>query len=97
MTCGFCAFTDEKCYCSDPPQVKCTITGMFRPYGAECDAVASVPTERISARLGVPCLICGEGVDTDDYYRPMICDKCKEAVMKIRADLERDPCTPILD
>ena len=37
MTCGSCPYTDDCCYTSLPPKVKCTITGEFHYYGDECD------------------------------------------------------------
>lgn len=97
MKCGFCSYTDGLCYTSDPPQVKCTIDGEFHKYGADCTAFPSVPIIMIEPTIESECLICGEGVPTGDAYRPAICEKCKAAVMKVREDLERDPCTPILD
>lgn len=35
--CGACKYTDGICYTSNPPKVKCTITGDFHYYDDECD------------------------------------------------------------
>lgn len=35
--CGNCNKTDGLCYTSDPPKVKCTITGEFHRYNDECN------------------------------------------------------------
>lgn len=35
--CGSCDKTDGMCYTSNPPQVKCTITGRFHFYDDICD------------------------------------------------------------
>ena len=37
MQCGVCSFTDGMCYTSNPPKVKCTLTGTYHYYGDECD------------------------------------------------------------
>lgn len=42
--CGNCDKTDGLCYTSDPPQVKCTITGEFHYYDDECN-VEFVPVK----------------------------------------------------
>lgn len=57
--------------------------------------------------FGVGCLICGETVPLTDnevemlrhnmHIHSKVCDKCKQAVLHIRKQLERDPCEPILD
>lgn len=35
--CGGCKYTDGLCYTSNPPKVKCTITGDFHYYDDECN------------------------------------------------------------
>ena len=97
MKCGNCDKTDGLCYTSDPPKVKCTITGEYHGYDDECDAF---PMAKIIKPLwGVACLICGETVRTSEHpiHDPEVCDKCKAAVLKMREHLERDPSEPILD
>lgn len=45
--------------------------------------------------LAKGCLICGESVVVKDLFRinePVICDKCKAAVMKIREEAECYDC-----
>ena len=88
MKCGNCSFTDGLCYTSNPPKVKCTITGEFHGYGDTCN----VPTATLPPRptIAVPCLICGESKEMYEYLGPIVCEKCKEAVMKVRADLEKE-------
>ena len=39
MTCGSCNLNDKLCYCSMPPQVKCTITHEFHYYDDECNCI----------------------------------------------------------
>ena len=39
MNCGSCPHTDSLVYMSNPPQVKCSITGKFHYYDDECDCV----------------------------------------------------------
>ena len=44
----------------------------------------------VKTKFGIPCLICGEMVELTEYelmyYKDVVkvCDKCKEAVMKMR-------------
>lgn len=98
MKCGNCDKTDGRCYLSDPPKVKCTITDQFHFYDDECNALGTVKTS--PTKYAVLCILCGEVVRYTDYpiYTYMeVCDKCKAAVMHIREKLERDPLQPILD
>lgn len=37
MKCGNCPKTDGTVYTSNPPKVRCTVTGNFHFYGDECD------------------------------------------------------------
>lgn len=62
--CGNCDKTDGLCYTSDPPQVKCTITGEFHYYDDECN-VEFVPVKyghwiEDDDGDGRHCSICGE-------------------------------------
>lgn len=43
--CGTCDKTDGLCYTSNPPQVKCTVTGEFHHYDDECNILESTPQE----------------------------------------------------
>lgn len=46
------------------------------------------PTFNI-VKTAIPCLICGEDIICEGIaYTPMICDKCKAAVMKVRKESE---------
>lgn len=48
-------------------------------------------TEKLVADVAVSCLICGESISVPAMRATyMVCDKCKEAVMKVRAELEGD-------
>lgn len=46
MTCGLCSFTDTLCYCSMPPQVKCTITNEFHCYDDECNCEEAMTSRK---------------------------------------------------
>jgi hypothetical protein len=46
MTCGVCPFTDNLCYCSMPPQVKCTITNEFHYYSDECNCLEAMASRK---------------------------------------------------
>ena len=48
-----------------------------------------IPVESHS-RFGKGCLICGEPVEINilQINESFVCDKCKAAVMKVRAELE---------
>lgn len=37
MRCGICNKTDGLCYTSNPPKVRCTISGEFRNYDDACN------------------------------------------------------------
>lgn len=53
---------------------------------------ATVTISDITYTYGHPCLICGEFIpnDTEEIfsYRVKICDKCRNAVMQMRKQLE---------
>ena len=40
--CGSCSCTDGNCYTSNPPKVKCTITGKFHFYDDICDCTDTI-------------------------------------------------------
>lgn len=51
-------------------------------------------------KIIIRCLICNEYtgyVNWPGVPQAEICDKCKAAVLKMRENLEHDPCQPILD
>lgn len=37
IKCGNCNKTDGKCYMSNPPKVRCTLTGEYHEYGDSCN------------------------------------------------------------
>lgn len=79
MHCGNCTKTDGLCYTSNPPKVKCTVTGKFHGYGDECDCNVVHPV------FTTVCIVCGESINLYDYQSPVkICDKCKAAIRYIR-------------
>lgn len=79
MYCGNCTKTDGLCYTSNPPKVKCTVTGKFHEYGDECDAIVEHP------KICTRCLVCGELVEISNPHLPVkICDKCKAAIRYVR-------------
>lgn len=44
-------------------------------------------TKAEAIQIETPCLICGEGVPVFGFgYSLKICEKCKSAVMKVRAE-----------
>lgn len=45
--CGSCSHTDGMCYTSNPPQVKCTITGRFHFYDDVCDCNTIMATDTV--------------------------------------------------
>lgn len=56
---------------------------------AECDRgfIRKCDLEMQAVEIETPCLICGEGVPVFDFGNaPKICEKCKAAVMKVRAE-----------
>ena len=43
---------------------------------------------KVNYDIGTPCLICGESVPIFHIHdTPKICQKCKDAVMKVRGEL----------
>ena len=47
--------------------------------------------EFVPQSIEAPCLICGEDVPIDFPERwPVVCDKCKTAVMKLRELIEKE-------
>ena len=98
MRCGNCDKTDGLCYTSNPPKVKCTVTGKFHEYGDECDVFTSIaPTYTLIAptyTLATNCIVCGESVPLSyeeelslthgRHVSSKICDKCKTAIRYVR-------------
>lgn len=71
-TCGTCHLTDSLCYTSNPPQVKCTITGKLHYYNDECDCAVDKNTENVEATVKckyfLPCGRCDvRGAKCDVY------------------------------
>lgn len=50
MKCSSCPLADNLVYTSNPPQVKCSITGRFHFYDDECDCAIS-STEPITVKI----------------------------------------------
>lgn len=89
MKCGECNLNDGLCYTSNPPQVKCTITGEFHTHDHECDALVTVTT--MNPQYCTSCLVCDEVIELYDHPEPSvpkICDKCKTAIMAMREKLD---------
>lgn len=51
MKCGSCPHTDSLVYMSNPPQVKCSITGKFHYFEDECDCAVNDDTALKVAEL----------------------------------------------
>lgn len=91
MKCGFCSYANSVCYTSNPPQVKCPLTGKFKFIGSDCDAFAEGTVSIEPVGFATPCLVCGEDVPCDIYCATgKICDKCKEAIMHVRKELNKN-------
>ena len=79
MHCGNCTKTDGIVYMSNPPKLKCTVTGEFHGYGDECDCGVEHP------KFYTKCLVCGELAEISNVRLPVrICDKCRAAIRYIR-------------
>lgn len=100
MICGFCPFNDGMCYTSNPPKRKCTITGEFHLYEAECNCehLRLLKEKEKSGEsllepvttFSMPCLICREDISVDIYgMSSKVCDSCKEAVQFVKDKLMR--------
>lgn len=68
MTCGSCNFTDNLCYCSMPPKVRCIITNEFHYYDDECnceDAATSRKevTDELTKKLNKPSALIAINYD----------------------------------
>lgn len=98
MKCGNCDKTDGLCCTSNPPKVKCTVTGNFHEYGDECDAVNTIDiTKEPKVSRCTRCIICDSPVELTDeeklrlerghYIGRKVCDKCKQATMYVRKQL----------
>lgn len=99
MKCGNCDKADGLCYTSNPPKVKCTITGKFHGYDDECDAIKTIEITAVdNVKICTDCLICGEPVELIDIevYRlgrghdvgSKVCEKCRKAIMRFRKWIE---------
>ena len=52
--------------------------------------IGASTAKRNTYRIATRCLICEEPVFIPDWSeRPKICDKCKEAVMSMRKQIEK--------
>ena len=76
MNCGLCDKTDGMCYTSQPPQVKCTVTGEFHLFSDKCNVIElfqKVKAERDAAvrDLTPVCEIC------KNYTKLGICSTCR--------------------
>lgn len=65
MNCGLCDKTDGMCYTSQPPQVKCTVTGEFHLFSDKCNVIElfqQVKAERDAAvrDLHGNCKVCAK-------------------------------------
>ena len=88
MNCGFCDHTDGKVYPTNPAQVKCVITGQYKTIGSQCNAIFNGIIPHIETCTA--CLVCGEDVAVGLSDRgPVICEKCKDAIMTMRERLAR--------
>ena len=109
MKCGNCDKTDGLRYTSNPPKVKCTVTGKFHEYGDECDCDTNsvYNGDMKEGKLYTPnvtkvsrctrCIICDSPVELTDeeelrlerghYIGRKVCDKCKQATMYVRKQL----------
>ncbi len=57
--CGSCDRTDGLCYTSNPPKVRCTVTGNFHFYNDKCDIeTASDAKKYILERLALERSFC---------------------------------------
>jgi len=86
-TCGGCDKTDGVCYTSNPPKVKCTVTGNFHFYGDTCDCmsyqIADIPTfpnSQVMYQESNQCEICGD--NTEDTYHHL-CKRCIKKLFKL--------------
>lgn len=96
--CGNCDKTDGLCYTSNPPKVKCTVSGKFHYYDDDCDIkTITIDKEVSKGRIGVACIVCGETVLLNEHevlalkhrhnVDVKVCDECKKAILYIRDKL----------
>lgn len=99
MKCGECPKTDGLCYTSNPPKIKCTVTGKFHFYDDECEIVTTeINITKADVGIGVSCMVCNEAVlltKNEEFLLShgrsvgsKICDKCKEAILHVRKQLD---------
>ena len=98
MNCGFCEHTDGLIYTSNPPKVKCTITGEYHFTHNECVVefapvkhgrwtdvhVSLVDSDGASryGRLGFQCSVCG----AETVYITPYCPNCGARMDERRED-----------
>lgn len=68
MNCGSCDFSDKLCYCSMPPQVKCTVTNEFHYYDDECNCEEAIASrkeelEYLKIKLSEPAALAAINYD----------------------------------
>jgi hypothetical protein len=64
-------------------------------YVIKCMTTDTVNHNNRIYKLCKPCIICGESVDLNELeesqlYRSKVCDKCKQAILYIRKQIEED-------
>ena len=99
MMCKDCGKTDGMIYMSNPPKIKCEVTGQFHFLNEECNVETATIESKCDMHLGVECIICGESIELTENENialmygktvgPKVCDKCKEAIMNVRYLLEK--------
>lgn len=41
--------------------------------------------------ISIRCVICDESIPLNGFFdRPMVCNKCKAAIMKVRAEIDEE-------
>lgn len=98
MKCGNCDKTDGLCYTSNPPKVKCTVTGNFHEYDDECEFISATIDVSTKATICTNCIICDESIELTKWEEEQltlghhmhskVCDKCKQAITHIRTMIE---------
>ena len=92
MNCGLCDKTDGMCYTSQPPQVKCTVTGEFHLFSDKCNVIElfqQVKAERDAAVRDLEHLMkCFDGAEAC-----LLCEK-KESCKAIWDEDNPCKCAP---
>ena len=62
------------------------------PEGAAmlADLESDVPVTHKKVPYSAPCIICGEAVETDVFHNVVVCEKCREAVLRVRDCFSED-------